>query len=524
MWNSQCYNSLLYREVEIMKKAKLTASRDYLIGHVDPRMYGSFIEHLGRAVYFGIYEPGHPAADGSGFRRDVIELVKELNVPIIRYPGGNFVSGYNWEDGVGPVEKRPRRSELAWSTVETNRIGTNEFAYWARQVNSEVMMTVNLGTRGADAARNLVEYCNHPEGTYWSDLRKEHGYSDPHNIKVWCLGNEMDGPWQICHKNAEEYGRLACETAKVMKLMDPGIELVAAGSSNGRMPTFPQWEATVLEHTYEHIEYLSLHSYYTDLDRDTPNFLAQSLGMDDFIKTIVSTCDFIKGKKHSKKTVNLSFDEWNVWYHSLEPDKKLEKWTTAPHQLEDVYDLQDALVVGCMLITLLKHADRVKIACLAQLVNVIAPIMTSNGGGAWRQTIFYPFMHASKYGRGDVLNIQISSPSYDSKEYTDVPYIEAAAVYKQGSELTIFAVNRDMNESILLEADLRSFEGYVPVEHIVLENVDVYAVNTESDPFHVIPVRKEIPAVCEGIMTVELPKLSWNVIRLSVIGAAAVLS
>ncbi len=499
-----------------MKKAKVILSKDFKVAQVDKRIYGSFIEHLGRAVYGGIYEPGHPKADEMGFRKDVIDLVKELSVPIVRYPGGNFVSGYNWEDGVGPVEKRPKRTELAWRTIEPNFVGTNEFAQWAKKVDSEVMMAVNLGTRGAEAARNLVEYCNLKEGSYWSDLRKSHGYAEPHKIKTWCLGNEMDGPWQIEAKTADEYGRIACETAKVMKWVDPDIELVACGSSNSKMATFAQWEATVLEHTYDHVDYMSLHTYYGNGDNDTANFLASSMDLDLFIKSIISTCDYVKAKKRSKKTINLSLDEWNVWFHSKDADKKIEPWTIAPPQLEDIYTFEDALVVGSLLITLLKHADRVKMACLAQLVNVIAPIMTSNGGGAWRQTIFYPYMHASIYGRGTVLDTIVSSPLYDSKDFTDVPVLETTAVFnEEKEELVIFALNRDMSEELKLECDLRDFDGYKVIEHIVLENEDVKAVNTESDPYNVAPHNKGNAALNNGILVSGLSKLSWNVIRLA---------
>jgi alpha-N-arabinofuranosidase len=498
------------------KKATMILDKHYKIGQVDKRIYGSFIEHLGRAVYGGIYELGHPEADEDGFRKDVIKLVNELNVPIVRYPGGNFVSGYKWEDGVGPREKRPRRAELAWGTIETNQVGTNEFADWAKKANTEVMMAVNLGTRGADAARNLVEYCNHPSGTYWSDLRRAHGYGNPHNIKVWCLGNEMDGPWQICHKTAEEYGRLACETAKVMKWVDPTIELVACGSSNITMPTFGQWEATVLEHTYEHVDYISLHQYYGNHEKDTANFLARTMDMNAFIKSVEATADYVKAKKRSKKTINLSFDEWNVWFHSHEADRKIERWSIAPPQLEDVYNFEDALLVGGMLITFLKHADRVKMACLAQLVNVIAPIMTSNGGGAWKQTIFYPFAHVSAYGRGYALNPVITSPVYDSKDYMDVPVLEASAVFnEEKEELTIFALNKDMKDSLNFECDARSFEGYRVIEHIVLENDDVYAVNTEANPYNVKPHSSGNAKITDGMVTANLSKLSWNVIRLA---------
>lgn len=498
-----------------MKIAKMSLNKDYKIADIDKRLYGSFIEQLGRAVYGGIYEPEHPEADEFGFRRDVQELVRETKVPIIRYPGGNFVSGYNWEDGVGPIETRPKRLELAWSSIETNIIGTNEFVQWAKSVNTEVMMAVNLGTRGMEEARNLVEYCNHTEGTYWSDLRRAHGYSEPHKIKTWCLGNEMDGPWQIGQKTAQEYGRLACESAKVMKLVDPEIEVVAAGSSFKDMPTFAEWESVVLEQTYENIDYLSLHTYYGNQDNDTPNFLAKSLDMDDFIKSVISTCDYIKAKKRSKKKINLCFDEWNVWFHSLESDKKNERWKIAPSLLEDVYTMEDALVFGCMMITLLKNADRVKIACLAQLVNAIAPIMTENGGIAFRQTIFYPFMHTSVYGRGCVMNTIIDCPKYDSKDFTDVPLLEAAVVYNEEQEqIVIFAVNRDMNDTLQLNCDMRDFAGYRVVEHIVMENEDLLACNTAQRPNKVVPHNKGDADNIGRTLIANLPKLSWNVIKL----------
>ena len=282
----------------------------------------------------------------------------ELDVPIIRYPGGNFVSAYNWEDSVGPIKNRPSRVELAWQVIESNEFGLNEFFDWCQEANSAPMMAVNLGTRGIDAARNVLEYCNFEGGTYYSDLRKQHGYEKPHNIKLWCLGNEMDGPWQVGHKSAAEYGSLAWETGKAMKIIDPEIELVACGSSGLMMPTFGEWEATVLDYSYDTVDYISLHTYYNNHANDSADFLANTLGMDDFIKSVVATCDYIKGKKHSKKSINLSFDEWNVWYHSNEADKKLTKWVHAPHQLEDIYNLEDALLVGGMLITMLNQIGR----------------------------------------------------------------------------------------------------------------------------------------------------------------------
>ncbi len=495
-----------------MRKAKMKADRDFQIGEVDKRIFGSFIEHVGRAVYGGIYEPGHPLADEFGFRKDVMELVKEIDVPIVRYPGGNFVSGYNWEDGVGPKDKRPKRLELAWNATETNEVGLNEFAKWAQAVNTEIMMAVNLGTRGVDAARNLVEYCNHTSGSHYSDLRIEHGVKEPYKIKTWCLGNEMDGPWQIGHKTAEEYGRIACEAGKVMKGVDPEIELVACGSSSVDMPTFGDWEAEVLNQAYDQVDYISLHQYYGNKSMDTANFLAKTLDMDRFISGVISTCDYIQSKKKSKKKINLSFDEWNVWFHTSGENPK--PWSIAPPQLEDVYNVEDALMVGAMLITLLRHADRVKMACLAQLVNVIAPIMTHNGGDAWRQTIFYPYLHASKYGRGTVLWTLIDSPKYDSRDYSDVPYLDAVAVYTKDG-ITVFALNRG-EEEMELDCEISGFGIYYVKEHIVLKNADRYAANTMKHPECIVPMCNGNAAIEDGICKAVLSPLSWNVIRLCV--------
>ena len=497
------------------KNATFVVDKAFRIAEVDPRLYGSFIEHLGRAVYNGIYQPGHPSADEAGFRTDVLELVRELGVPIVRYPGGNFVSGYNWEDGIGPKAERPRRLELAWRSIETNQVGVNEFAEWAKRADAEVNMSVNLGTRSADEARNLLEYCNHPSGTALSDLRISHGVREPHRFKTWCLGNEMDGPWQIGHKTAYEYGRVACETAKVMKWVDPTIELVVAGSSHRNMPTFPSWEATVLEESYDNVDYLSIHSYYENRAGKIGDFLAASLGMESYIKSVISTCDYVKAKKRSAKTMNLSFDEWNVWFHSSDADRRQEPWTVAPPLLQDIYTFEDALVVGCLLITLLKNADRVRIACLAQLVNVIAPIMTANDGGAWRQTIFYPFRDVSRWGRGVALVPVVSAPTYGTDEFPNVPLIEAVAVLNEEKrEVAIFAVNRDTEDELELDCDLRSFGKIALVEHTAIAGHDLHAGNSATAQ-PVAPKAQQGGRVENGRLKAVLSKLSWNVIRVS---------
>ncbi len=494
-----------------MKKASLLVCSDYKIGEVDKFVFGSFIEHLGRAVYGGIYEPAHPTADKNGFRRDVIDLIKQIDVPIVRYPGGNFVSGYNWEDGAGPVQNRPKRLELAWESTETNEFGTNEFVKWCREVGCEPLMAVNLGTRGPDEARNLVEYCNHPGGTYWSDLRISHGYKNPHGIKYWCLGNEMDGDWQMGHKTPLEYGRIANETAKLMKMTDNSIKLVLCGSSSGRTRTFGEWETTVLDLAYDKVDYISLHQYFGNSDGDLRSFLAKGTELDRYIETVIACCDFMQGKRHSRHHIDLSVDEWNVWYHSH--GAKFEKWSTAPSILEDIYNFADALVVGSMLLSLLRHCDRVKIACMAQLVNVIAPIMTETGGGVWAQTIFYPYMHASRYGRGSVLLPKAESSTHETKDFTQVPDIDSLAVCDdEKGELTVFAINRDLSDSIPFTVKLIDFPDYAPIEHIEMSGYDLTAVNTaNSSP--VKPKTQKAPAVESNVFSVKLNPLSWNVFR-----------
>lgn len=497
-----------------MKKSTLCIEKHFIVGDVDKRIYGSFIEHLGRAVYEGIYQPESPFADEQGLRRDVLELIRQLNVPVVRYPGGNFVSGYHWEDGVGPKAERPEKIDLAWNVIETNQFGLNEFMDWTKKADTKPMMAVNLGTRGVDDAKNIVEYCNLKGGSYYSDLRRKHGYEAPHDIKLWCLGNEMDGPWQMGHKNALEYGRVAAEAGRIMKMVDPSIELVACGSSALTMDTFGTWEDTVLSECYEQADYLSLHQYYGNRDNHTPEFLANTVAMDEFISSVISICDAVKAKKRSKKSINLSFDEWNVWYHSNEEDQKLERWCKAPHQLEDIYNFEDALLVAGMMITMLRHADRVKVACLAQLVNVIAPIMTSDTG-AWKQTIYYPFELISNYGRGTVLNTVVEAPVYESV-HGDAPYLDSVCIMNQEEEsLTIFAVNKDLEESMELSCDVRQFAGYQVKEHIVLTHPDVKAVNTEENPSNVAPSRTGNAKVTDGILQTVLCDKSFHVIRLS---------
>ena len=498
-----------------MRHATVTIDPRLRVADVDPRVFGSFVEHMGRCVYTGIYEPTHETADADGFRVDVADLVRELGTPVLRYPGGNFVSGYAWEDGIGPRESRPTRRDLAWRSLESNQVGVDEFSAWTRRVGSEPMMAVNLGTRGSDAARNLVEYANHPGGTYWSDLRRRNGTAEPHGIGLWCLGNEMDGPWQIGHKSAEEYARLAAGTAEAMRRVDTSIELVVCGSSHHGMPTFGTWEATVLRETYELVDYVSLHAYYEQRGDDRGSFLASGVELERYIEAVIATCDHVRTVGRHEKRINLAVDEWNVWYQSRFAGEDNLAWAERPRLIEDEYSVVDAVVVGSLLISLLRHADRVKIACLAQLVNVIAPIRCEPDGPVWRQTSFHPFALTSRHGRGTVLRVEPTGPNYESSWVGEVPVTAATAVHNgRSGTVTLFVVNRDQHEPLAFGIDVRSMPTLAIGEHVALFDDDPEATNTAERPDRVTPTRLHDVPVADGTATAVLPALSWNMIQL----------
>ncbi len=494
-----------------------TIDPDFTIAAVPPRLFGSFVEHMGRCVYGGIYEPDHPAADADGLRTDVLKLVKELGVSVVRYPGGNFVSGYRWEDGVGPREQRPVTLDTAWRSIEPNTFGLNEFMAWSRQADAEPMLAVNLGTRGVEEACNLLEYANFPGGTRYSDLRVAHGVREPHDIRLWCLGNEMDGHWQIGQKTAAEYGRLAAETAKAMRRIDPRVELVACGSSNERMPTFGSWEAEVLDHCYDYVDYISLHAYFEQTPQNRAQFLASASTMDRFIEGVVATCDHIAAKKRSPRRLKLSFDEWNLWYESRFAGQDNLEWAQAPRLIEDEYTAEDAVVVGSLLMSLLRHSDRVAIACLAQLVNVIAPIRTEPDTDAWRQTIFHPFALTARHARGEVLRVDPVGPT--AGPHSDAPAVDVAATRDpETGAMTVFAVNRHETEPGLLELKLHTDEPLRVVEHVVLGGDDLLATNSKRLPDRVGPRSStDHTATHAGTgsgLSIGLPPVSWSLLRL----------
>lgn len=496
-------------------KAQMYVAKNRIIGDIDNRIYGSFVEQLGRAVYEGIYDPGNKNSDNDGLRKDVIDAVKKLNIPIVRFPGGNFLSQYKWEDGIGPVEDRPKRLDLAWHTIETNEFGLHEFMNWCNKVGCQANMAVNTGTRGIMAACNLLEYCNFPKGTYWSDLRRKNGAEKPFAVKTWCVGNEMDGPWEIGQKSAYEYAKLARETAKAMRQIDPNLELVACGSSDQKLDTFGSWEREVLLQCYDYIDMLSLHKYFGyydgEYENDTANYLAQNIEMDEFIKAVVAICDSVGAELKTDKKINLSFDEWNVWYHSNEADTKIEWWQKAPHLLEDTYNFEDALLVGSLLITLLKNCNRVKMACLAQLVNVIAPIRT-NKDGIWLQSIYYPFMQVSNNGIGTTLDPLVDVKTYDCAEHKNVPYIDSIATFNEKTnEIAIFIVNKNEKETCDFTCHFNGFNIKSVIEATQFAGYPVKQTN-EDGQMKLQNLECEIDS--NSVKAKVLP-YSWSMIKLN---------
>jgi alpha-N-arabinofuranosidase len=487
-----------------------------MIAPLDRNLFGSFLEHLGRAIYEGIYDPGSKLSDTNGFRKDVADEIHQMGVPIIRYPGGNFVSGYNWLDGIGPKQDRPRVLDKAWNAANTNQFGTNEFMAWCKMVGTQPLMGLNLGTGTAEQAADLVEYCNIDKGSKWADLRRKHGNEQPYNVKNWCLGNEMDGPWQIGHMTATEYGLKAQDAARQMHAVDPSLKLIACGSSGPAMPTYLEWDREVLEQCYDYVDALSLHRYIgntqEETGKDSSKFLAMNLSMEKQIAETLAVCDLVQGHKRSPKKLWLSFDEWNVWYRARSGDAVNGHGQEAPHLLEEVYNLEDALLVGGFLNTLMRNADRVKLACLAQLINVIAPIMT-NANGMLKQPIYYPYNWALQYARGSVLNVLVESPTYDVDKMGQVAYLDAVATTDTDGKVALFILNRDISKAHTLEVN---WQDRVPsnVQNCnVMTGDDLKAFNTFDAPNKVVPHALPKPTTASGRTKLEVPARSYTVIQ-----------
>ena len=487
------------------------------IAPLDRNLFGSFLEHLGRAIYEGIYEPGSLLSDANGFRKDVAEEVRNLGVPIVRYPGGNFVSGYNWLDGVGPKKDRPPVLDKAWNTLETNQFGTNEFMAWCKLVGTRPLMGLNLGTGTPERAAALVEYCNLEKGTRWSDLRRSHGVEQPYKVEHWCLGNEMDGPWQIGHVTATEYGMKAQDAARQMRAVDSSLKLIACGSSGPGMPTYLEWDREVLEQCYEYVDGLSLHRYLgntpEETGSDSAKFVAMNLSMEKQIAETLAVCDLVRGHKRSKKKLWLSFDEWNVWYRARDAEAMDGHRHAAPHLLEEVYNLEDALLVGGIINSLMRNADRIKIACLAQLVNVIAPLMT-NAKGVLQQTIYYPYRWALQYAQGSVLNMLVESPSYEVSELGKVPYLDVAGTLSpEEGKVSLFILNRDLTKAHPVEVNWQDNAPGKLLNSTTLTGSDLKAFNSFDAPQRVAPQPFDKPGTAGGRTRFDVPARSYTVLQ-----------
>ncbi len=494
---------------------------------LDRRLLGAFLEHLGRAIYTGVYEPDSPLADASGFRKDVLAEIKQLSVPVMRYPGGNFVSGYNWLDGVGPKDQRPTVIERAWNSLETNQFGTNEFIEWCRLVNTEPLLAFNLGTGAPEMAVALVEYCNVDKGTKWSDLRRSHGYEQPHNVRYWCLGNEMDGPWQMGHMPAREYGRKARDAARQIRVLDRSLQLIAAGSSNTILPTYLVWDRELLEECYDQVDGISLHNYYGNTPQltgnDTRRYLAMNLDMERQILEVAAVCDYVQGLQKSPKRLWLSFDEWNVWYRARGGDFADGKRQFAPKLLEEVYNLEDALLVGGFVNTLLRRSDRVRVGCIAQILNVIAPLMT-NETSVLRQSIYYPYAWALQYARGRVVELLVESETYpisaaglraDFARNDQVPFVDVAVTVDAGSrQACVLMLNRDLDGEREVSLEWRDPTPTRVLACETLTGPDVKAFNTFEQPKTVVPRALDAPAPGAS-MTFRLPPRSYTVAHLA---------
>jgi alpha-N-arabinofuranosidase len=493
----------------------ITLHTRFQIGVVDPRVFGGFLEHMGRAVYQGVYDPDCAHADEDGFRGDVMDALRRLDMTAMRYPGGNFASGYHWENGVGPRASRPTVRELAWQSVEPNLFGTDEYIRLCHKMGWTPMLTVNLGTGTPEEARNWVEYCNCPTGTRYADMRAANGSLEPHAVKLWCLGNEMDGQWQLGHVPAGQYAIRAQQAAKMMRDVDPSVELVACGSCGIGMSTYMQWDRQVLEYLGDLADYVSLHRYVGNREDDTPDYLAISNSIDRQIEEMDAACRYVQAQRRSRKRPYLCFDEWNVWYKDRMGNGEGQ---FAPHLAEEVYNLEDALVVAGFLNSFIRHADVVKIANIAQIVNVIAPLSTRDDELLVHPT-FYPFEMFSKRREGVALRVAVDGPTYVGATNGQVNVIDSSAVLNAGAGdgvLHVFAVNRSLDELATVQIELADGAIAALESGELLCGTDPKAVNTFEQPDLVRSQPLEGARVVGGKAQVELPPLAVAAMTFSI--------
>lgn len=530
-----------------MRKASMTLHPSYRIGSISPRLFGAFLEPIGSMVNGSMYNPKHPTADTLGLRQDFIQGLREAGLSCVRLPGGNFVSGWNWKDSIGPRAQRKTRLDLAWHQFIPNDVGHDEYLQWAERVGAEPLYTINLGTGSLNDATDLVEYTNFQEGTYWSDLRAQYGHKRPYGVKVWYLGNEMDGPWQVAswEKNPKGYGVLAHETSKAMKFVDPTIETVACVSSSPFLSHYPDWDRQVLEQCYETVDYISMHHYHSAPVGDIPGMLAGYQAFEQYIHTEESLCDYIKTQLRSRKTMMLSLDEYGSMvrpqkkahygmngrmaatsFYTIDPEQKYVR-----HDPDDWSSRQRPPLVGEMirtlgtasvLLTLLRHADRIKIGCAT---GGLGDLCMTNREHVWRGASYYPFTQLMHYTKGSSLLPVVKCETYDVEGYAiddmnqyygfeQANYIQsAAALNEEENEMAIFVLNADCEDAQELTMDVRGFEGWRYAGHSTLFAQEADAHNDYEHPNVLVP--REVPGTAchNGLCTAVLPKLSWNMFR-----------
>jgi alpha-L-arabinofuranosidase len=482
-----------------IEPARIKIDIDRQIGEVDPHLFGNFAEHLGRMIYGGIYDEGSPLADQDGFRRDVMEAVKRLGVTILRYPGGNFSSGYDWKDGIGPKDKRPVRAELAWNDLESNRFGTDEFLRYCERIGAEPYICINGSLGTVDDARQWVEYTNESRHTYWADQRRKNGREEPYKVKYWGLGNEIDGPWQLGHKSAEDYAKFAVEAAKAMRLVDPDIQLIASGSSNYGAD-WQAWNRTVITALRGQADYISLHTYINNRDNDFEKFMGASQTLERYISTAAASIKAVV--QPQDRPMYIAYDEWNVWYRAR----------NAEH-LEEVYNFEDALAMGMFFNTFFRHADVVKMANLAQMVNVIAPIMT-NKQGLFLQPIYFPILEYGKQRGNVALSAWVSSPMYTLNRQ-QLAYLDVSATYN-AKDRALFVNVLNRSKSLDIPARIENQEGSLSSRGTVwqMNYPDLKATHTFGDDKKIVPVVREFAPQGNKTFAYTFPAHSLTILTL----------
>jgi len=464
--------------------ARIKVDIDRTIGEVDPKIFGNFAEHLGRMIYGGIYDEGNPLSDQDGFRTDVMDAVKKLGVSVLRYPGGNFSSGYDWKDGIGPKAQRPARPELAWHDLESNRFGTDEFLKYCQRIGAEPYICINGGLGTVDDARQWVEYTNESRHTYWADQRRKNGREEPYKVTYWGLGNEIDGPWQLGHKNAEDYSKFAVQAAHAMRLSDPSIKLVACGSSNyGGNADWIGWNRTVLTALRNQVDFIALHTYIGNRENDLERFLGSSQRIDHYIETTAAAIKAALSGLNNPRPIYIAYDEWNVWYRAQNNE-----------HLEEVYNFEDALAMGMFFNSFFRHADVVKMANLAQLVNVIAPIMT-NKQGLFLQPIYFPIAEYGKQRGNVALRAWVSSPTYTLNR-EQLPYLDVSSSYNAKDHVVyVNVLNRSKSQDIAARVENQQGTLSPNVDIWQMNYPDLKATHTFGDDKKVVPSTRALQAV-----------------------------